>query len=453
MKSLFPSYYPLNEQELDELWNNATFVFDTNTLLNLFRVEESSAVNVLETLRAVRDRTFIPHHVALELHRNYQNITTGHKSAFEALKNKLDSSFADLTKAVNGLSIDPRHPEIDKAKLIEEINEFKNSKIEEIKDKQKNENFSLLALRLLGDLNEIYADKVGDEFSDEQLTEEKSKANDRASNGIPPGIGKDENKDLKFNHNHKEYEAKHGDYFVWKQTLDYCQQNSVNHLIFVSDERKEDWMHKEKGQVIGPRRELRDEMREAGVTHFHVYTQQRFLQEVHERNIQKISNETLEDLKSNRDRVDLLSKLNFQETLVEFDTEDFPEILESHNQSLTPLQKIDSILSTRKNLEDSSEVERQKNIEYINETYELEYLKDRYLDSKKRISYLKELRKINHEKFKNNKIDYSRYSNQDKDIAKEIRSQTIREIEDLARINTLYNQALPIMPYLPGFEL
>ena len=53
MKNLFSWRLKPSEKDLTDLWNSATFVFDTNFLLDLYRVSHSTAkdfLNILEHL-------------------------------------------------------------------------------------------------------------------------------------------------------------------------------------------------------------------------------------------------------------------------------------------------------------------------------------------------------------------------------------------------------------------
>ena len=50
MKSLFPGSYGISEAELEELWKSCLFVFDTNTLLHLYRYKEPARNELLGLL-------------------------------------------------------------------------------------------------------------------------------------------------------------------------------------------------------------------------------------------------------------------------------------------------------------------------------------------------------------------------------------------------------------------
>ena len=64
MKDKFPEYYRPSGEELRCLFNSCIFVFDTNALLDIFRLGESYATKVLELIRKYHDRIVIPYNVA-----------------------------------------------------------------------------------------------------------------------------------------------------------------------------------------------------------------------------------------------------------------------------------------------------------------------------------------------------------------------------------------------------
>jgi len=50
MRNLFPGFYDRTAEELSMLWQEATFVFDTNMLLNLYRYQEETRKRFFEIL-------------------------------------------------------------------------------------------------------------------------------------------------------------------------------------------------------------------------------------------------------------------------------------------------------------------------------------------------------------------------------------------------------------------
>lgn len=70
MKAVFSGYYSPTEEEFEQLWSECLFVFDTNTLLNLYRYSKESRELLFKVMETIVDRIWIPHQVALEYHKH-----------------------------------------------------------------------------------------------------------------------------------------------------------------------------------------------------------------------------------------------------------------------------------------------------------------------------------------------------------------------------------------------
>ena len=70
IKEMFKGFYQLSEEDFSELWEHGTFVFDTNVLLNLYRYKNETSTAIIEIIKNLGDRVWVPHHVLLEFHRN-----------------------------------------------------------------------------------------------------------------------------------------------------------------------------------------------------------------------------------------------------------------------------------------------------------------------------------------------------------------------------------------------
>ena len=70
MRELFPEFNNLNKAEIKSLWKKAIFVFDTNTLLNLYRLSPKIRKKFIDIIEKLGDRAWIPNYVAMEFCRN-----------------------------------------------------------------------------------------------------------------------------------------------------------------------------------------------------------------------------------------------------------------------------------------------------------------------------------------------------------------------------------------------
>ena len=76
MSDLFREYYRPSDEEFSRLWQEATFVFDTNVLLHLYRYTPSTRNDLLKVIEALQQRIWIPHQVGLEFSRNRVSVIT-----------------------------------------------------------------------------------------------------------------------------------------------------------------------------------------------------------------------------------------------------------------------------------------------------------------------------------------------------------------------------------------
>ncbi|MXZ00727.1 hypothetical protein F4Y93_08790, partial [Candidatus Poribacteria bacterium] len=74
MKNIFKGYYKLDDKELQSLWGNALFIFDTNVLLNLYRYQATTSNELFTVMESLADRVWIPYHDGLEFQKRRLNL-------------------------------------------------------------------------------------------------------------------------------------------------------------------------------------------------------------------------------------------------------------------------------------------------------------------------------------------------------------------------------------------
>jgi PIN like domain len=289
MKDLFIGYYRPMDEEFEELWKKCVFVLDTNVILNLYRYDEATRDDLLNTLRKVEDRLWIPHQVALEYQeRRIQVIKEQEK--------KLENIQAALNKLKNdALDFFVNLPSIPHENLIKNLDEIFNNFIEEIRPLTSKQLRSNEFDYIREQIDSIFRGKIGDPPNSQQELEDIYKEGEaRYKIKYPPGF-KDENKkqeqkEQKEQKNQKEqkespylynmmvFKKEYGDLIIWKQLLKEVQAKEWKYVIFITHDKKEDWWRIEKGETIGPRPELVEETYKAGASSFYMYTPDRFLQ-------------------------------------------------------------------------------------------------------------------------------------------------------------------------------
>lgn len=262
MKDKFPEYYRPSGEELRCLFNSCIFVFDTNALLDIFRLGESYATKVLELIRKYHDRIVIPYHVAKEYHKNYlETICRELASGNNALKS-LD---IDAYKLIGNEFIEklPRSIQKDFAKDINNVlvRFQKNVQAQnEYLKKQKDSG------ELFSEISELLSSTLHTGFSEEEIGKIVQEGKERYENNIPPGY-MDKNK----------VDNIYGDLIIWKEILAISKEKE-QFVIFISRDLKKDWITEYSGIRCGPRIELLHEFHETSPGKiFYIYTLDRFI--------------------------------------------------------------------------------------------------------------------------------------------------------------------------------
>lgn len=282
MKGLFKQYnYSYTQEQYKEIWENGLFVFDTNTLLNLYRYQTVTRDEFLEVLKKISSRIWIPHHVALEFQRNRLIVICEQKELFSKTKKAVEGVQAKLNTEVESLKLKKRHSLIRSDDFVEKFNEliqlfFVN--LEDLKSKQthlsKQDTLQIV-------LENLFDGKVGDAPKNQDELDKLYKVAElRYKNKIPPGYMDEKKEDISIDKSII-YKKKYGDFLVWEQLLSFTKTKTHKQVIFVSNDAKEDWwlhLHASGEKFSQPRPELLDEaFHKGGIENFLLYDSEGFL--------------------------------------------------------------------------------------------------------------------------------------------------------------------------------
>lgn len=81
MKSVFREFFHKEEFNFSDLDKSTLVIFDTNTLLNIYRYSNSTQEKFINSVRKIKENIWIPYHVGLEFNLN-------RKDAIYRLKDK-----------------------------------------------------------------------------------------------------------------------------------------------------------------------------------------------------------------------------------------------------------------------------------------------------------------------------------------------------------------------------
>mgnify|MGYP000225931369 FL=1 len=87
MKNAIKEYIEYSNEEKRNLWDTATFVFDTNIFLNLYRYSNKTRNQLLESLEYLKTRIWMPYQVALEFCKDRYGVIDEVNRRFENINN------------------------------------------------------------------------------------------------------------------------------------------------------------------------------------------------------------------------------------------------------------------------------------------------------------------------------------------------------------------------------
>ena len=366
MRNAIKEYIELSDQEKNDLWNTATFVFDTNVLLNLYRYSNNTRNQLIESFEWLKRRVWMPYQVASEFCKDRYGV-------IDEANRRFDNILAEADKLADSWKKELR---LDSNDLdIKELSKY----LKEWIAKKRDSNyltFSATDDEVFSRLLDLFDGKVGNPFSVEEKLKIEQEGDKRYANKIPPGY-----KD------NKKAENKFGDLLVWKEIIGYAKSKKVD-IILVTHDQKEDWWNTSNGRTIGPRIELRKEFYEETGKRFHMYTMSSFLSFFTGNKGNSIDKATI-------DEVELFASV-MRKKIPRTELKEYYESLEDNNEKMAAKLRFRIANLERKNkkrrnsinvlqkkasqgeLSVDEKIALQRNKEHlINDTVELEQLNDR----------------------------------------------------------------------------
>ena len=266
MREQFPWFLDPTEEELQRLWDEATFSFDANVLLNLYRVDKETTEDYFKIFRALGDRIFLPHEAAHQFFRNRRGVIQTEQNSFSEAKKRVRdwvgrrTGFDNLKQQLRGGDIGQIiEDEIesvfeDREDYEGEVEAVKDDLIERIEDLE--ERFTPTGTtranaeedEILGELIEIFEGKTGSVL-EEDMEDLKEEAQERYESEQPPGYEDyDEDEDVS--------RGECEDFLIWRQLIEYAEREGED-IVFITGEKKKDWWEvDDKHEIVRPRHEL-----------------------------------------------------------------------------------------------------------------------------------------------------------------------------------------------------
>lgn len=297
MRNTFPGYFPPTSKEVNRLWENCLFTLDTNILLNLYRYSDATRNEFIKILNAIKDRLWLPHRAAQEYFENRLIVISQQEKAYDEALKTIQTLQADLSNARQHPFISDKLMQKLTPVLEEVVKELTSTKVTHVTRTSSDE-----IQKAIGDL---FNGRVGPTYSDEQLESIAKEGEDRYARKAPPGY-KDDGKEEETSSAATNY-RKYGDLIVWRQIIDRATEAKKG-VIFVNDDKKEDWWLIFRGKTLGPRPELIEEFLCKTGQGFYMYQADRFLEYAAEHLKQKITPESMDEIRDLR-KSDLARKV------------------------------------------------------------------------------------------------------------------------------------------------
>jgi hypothetical protein len=310
---LFKTHKELSEDDFKKLWESAVFIFDSNVLLDLYRLPKEAQQDLLSLLedKIITDRVWIPFQVAIEFTYNRLTIISDQKSKFHDVTStintaieKIEKLYTEITNDIKGLDLKRRHSVIDTEPYINQ-DLFKspaailNSFLENLK--------TLDAVQPeIGDsdktrerISKIFQDKIGDTINQAELDSIYKEGENRYKEKIGPGY-EDRDKPGAYFYQDLKLVRKYGDLIVWKQIIQKVVSEKIKFVVFITGDVKKDWWEEKRGRKIGPRYDILNEIYTAApeLEIFYMYNTSTFMRYAKEKLSLDISEASIVDANS-----------------------------------------------------------------------------------------------------------------------------------------------------------
>lgn len=318
MKNAFKQYHQFTEEEFKQLWANCLFVFDTNTLLNMYRYSRSTVNAYFEVLNSLKKKKqlWIPYQVGYEFYENRIDVISEYEESYDSVLSILDRAKKDIEESYKN------HPFLDLKEIKKKMDTGLRSVETEINKAKKNHPKWMEKDDVLDEINSLFENNIGINYDEEKLAEIKKEGKDRYEKKLPPGY-----KDVK-----KPEDKKYGDLILWYQIIDKAKE-SKKPIILISGDVKEDWWLEKNGKRIMPLPQLKKEMLEKAGVDFHIYTADKFLEYYDSKTINKA---TISEVRKIRELEEQRMMMRRKE-MMEGDRDLSPRIFEKYSREYSHL--------------------------------------------------------------------------------------------------------------------
>lgn len=282
MRDVSPGRYRPTNQDFDRMWEEGLFILDANVLLNLYRYSDETRGELVAVLHGIKERLWLPYQAANEFLTRRLDVIHQKRKDYEKLCEGLEEARDEVEDKMKRLHRDQVVEAEDLVKKVRRALDELLAHLEKRGEGLPDESNSPDDDEVWRILDELFLGRIGNPYSSERRKKLLEEGRRRYEDRVPPGY-MDQDKD-KGKDDRDGGERRFGDFLVWCQILDKAEQEK-RPVVFVTDDRKEDWWWKSHGKTIGPRPELVEEARHKAGVLFHMYRPDRFMAEASERGL------------------------------------------------------------------------------------------------------------------------------------------------------------------------
>lgn len=281
MRSDFPGYYSLSKEQLDEVWDKAVLILDTNVLLDFYRVSPETQSDLLGVVKhyAEHNHLWIPYQVATEYHDNLYRVIFEQVKKYDETLNILKSFFSSISQKRN-------HPFLTD-NFVRRINNLIRDLERYFESQKKTLRDSVGDATLKDDIANIFEGHIGTPFNEQRLNNIYEEGKRRYALHIPSG----------FEDKKKGEPDMYNDFLVWSEVIEFSKENKVP-VFFISSDTKKDWYLIEQGQTICPLPALIKEFHQETNQYILMFTLERFLSLIKEREVVHVQEDSIKEVKT-----------------------------------------------------------------------------------------------------------------------------------------------------------
>ncbi|MFA6158762.1 MAG: PIN domain-containing protein [Candidatus Paceibacterota bacterium] len=285
MKKIFREYHQFTDKEFQKIWKEGLFVFDTNTLLNMYRYSRKTVDAYFDVLKGLKksSQLWIPHQVGFEFYENRINVISEYEKSYDEMQSILNKAKTDIESRYKD------HPFLNLSDIKKDMDSGLSAVELKLKKAKADHPKWLEEDDVLTKLNELFDGSVGTGYTEERLCEIKKEGKERYEKKTPPGFKDDK----------KSEDKKYGDLILWYQIIENAKQ-AKKPVILVSGDVKEDWWLEKDGKKLMPLPQLKKELFDKAGVSFHIYTSDRFL-ELSGTKEKKIDDSTIKEVRKIRE--------------------------------------------------------------------------------------------------------------------------------------------------------